>query len=94
MLMSANLMRSRDEKVCFLKLDIDVYLRAKCEVSGIILTGFRQWVGGILSPSPPQNEPVKRIFRFWLKVLGSFDMQTKELLTFSNVPEVCTASIF
>ena len=35
-----------------------VYLRAKFEVSSIILTGFR--LGGvILPPPPPQNEPLK-----------------------------------
>ena len=34
-----------------------VYLRAKFEVSSIILTGFRQ--GVILTPPPPQNEPLK-----------------------------------
>ena len=38
-----------------------VYLRAKREVSSIILTGFRQRGGGgvILPPPPPQNEPLK-----------------------------------
>ena len=36
-----------------------VYLRAKFEVSSIILTGFRR--GVILPPPPPpQNEPLKR----------------------------------
>ena len=38
-------------------LHMDVYLRAKFEVSSIILTIFRQ--GVILRPSPPQNEPLK-----------------------------------
>ena len=32
------------------------YLRAKFEVSSIILTGFRQ---GVILPPPPQNEPLK-----------------------------------
>ena len=35
-----------------------VYLRAKFEVSSIILTSFRQG-GVILPPTPPQNEPLK-----------------------------------
>ena len=38
-------------------LHMDVYLRAKFEVSSIILTIFRQ--GVILRPSQPQNEPLK-----------------------------------
>ena len=38
-------------------LHMDAYLRAKFEVSSIILTSFRQ--GVILPPSPPQNEPLK-----------------------------------
>ena len=37
-----------------------VYLRAKFEVSSIILTSFRQ--GVILPPSPqPQNKPLKSL---------------------------------
>ena len=37
---------------------MSVYLRAKFEVSSIILTGFRQ--GVILPPlPPPQNEPLR-----------------------------------
>ena len=37
---------------------MSVYLRAKFEVSSIILTGFGQWV--ILPPLlPPQNEPLR-----------------------------------
>ena len=40
-----------------LKLHIDVYLRAKFEVSSIILTSFRQ--GGNFTPPPPQNESLK-----------------------------------
>ena len=36
------------------------YLRAKCEVSSINLTGFRPGGGGNFTPpSPPQNEPLK-----------------------------------
>ena len=40
-----------------------VYLRAKFEVSSIILPAFRQGGGGggnfTPSPTPPQNEPLK-----------------------------------
>ena len=52
-------------KVYFLKLHMCMYLRAKFEVSSIILTSFRKELGGgergwvILSP-PTQNEPLKR----------------------------------
>ena len=35
---------------------MDVYLRAKFEVSRIILTSFRQ---GVILPAPPQNELLK-----------------------------------
>ena len=35
-----------------------VYIRAKFEVSSIILTSFRQG-GGNFTPPPPQNEPLK-----------------------------------
>ena len=46
-----------------------VYLRAKFEVSGIILTGFRQ--GVILPPPPPpQNEPLKSPPRLGLTFYG------------------------
>ena len=44
---------------------MDVYLRAKFEVSSIILTGFRQGEGN--SP-PPQDEPLKIPFRVGLTV--------------------------
>ena len=44
-----------------------VYLRGKYEVSGIILTGFRQ--GVILTPPPPQNEPPKTPTRVGLNIL-------------------------
>ena len=37
---------------------MDVYLRAKIEVSSIILTSFR-WGGGYFWPPPPQNETLK-----------------------------------
>ena len=36
-----------------------MYLRAKFEVSSIILTSFRQGGGIISPPLPPQNEPLK-----------------------------------
>ena len=43
-----------------------VYLRAKSEVSSIILTSFRQ--GVILPPpTPPQNEPLKSPPRLGLR---------------------------
>ena len=46
-----------------------VYLRAKSEVSSIILTGFRR--GGVNSPNPPppQNEPLKSPPRLGLKLV-------------------------
>ena len=46
-----------------------LYLRAKFEVSSIILTSFRRGgEGGDFSPPlPPQNEPVKSPSRLWLK---------------------------
>ena len=34
-----------------------MYLRAKFEISGVIITSFGQRV--ILPPPPPQNEPLK-----------------------------------
>ena len=39
--------------VYFLKLHMGVYLDAKFEVSGIILTSFRQGKGVILPTPPP-----------------------------------------
>ena len=52
-----------------------VYLRAKFEVSSIIVTGFRQ--GVILAPPPPtpQNEPLKSPFRLGLRC-GPFSEKT------------------
>ena len=35
------------------------YLRAKFEVSGVILTSFRQGGRANFTPPPPQNEPIK-----------------------------------
>ena len=46
-----------------------VYLRAKFEVSSIILTGFRRGRGSFTPPPPPprQNEPIKSPPRLGLK---------------------------
>ena len=62
MLTSAKLRRSRQKKLYFLKLPIDVYLRAKfvsnlCEVSCIILTDFRQ---GVILPPPTSKRTPKK----------------------------------
>ena len=62
MLTSAKLRGSWHSKVYFLKLLMCLYLRAKFEVSSIILTSFRQ--GVILLPPPlphppPKNETIK-----------------------------------
>ena len=48
MLASEKLRGLRHQKVCFLKLHMDVYLRAKFEVSSMILTSFRQGGGVVL----------------------------------------------
>ena len=56
-----------------------VYLRAKFEVFGIILTCFRQ--GGNFTPPPPpppQNEPLKSPPRLGLK--GKFKNDVAEQL--------------
>ena len=55
MLTSAKLRGPRHQKVYFLKLHMGLYLRAKSEVSSIILTSFRQggWGGGVIK-SPPK----------------------------------------
>ena len=42
MLTSAKLRKTRFKKIYFIKLYMGAYLRAKFEVSNIILTGFRQ----------------------------------------------------
>ena len=47
-----------------------VYLRDKCEVSSVILTGFRQGVG-IIPPLSSQNEPLKSPPRLGLTLLSS-----------------------
>ena len=51
---SAKLRGPRHQKVNFLKLNMGVYLRAKFEVSRIILTGFRQ--GGNFTPPHPTSK--------------------------------------
>ena len=48
------------QKVCFLKLNVCVYLRTKFQVSGKILTSFWQGgVGVILPPPTPKQIPKK-----------------------------------
>ena len=59
MLISAKLKGLWYEKVYFLKLHMFVYLLTKFEVSGIILTSFRQRV--ILPPSISKRTPKKPI---------------------------------
>ena len=71
-----------------------VYLRAKFEVSSIILTSFRQ--GEVLPPSQPQNKPPKSPPRLGLihfsilkKVVPDNSFSTKKLylinyMVFSN----------
>ena len=48
-----------------------VYLRAKFEVSGIIITSFRERQGGCLSHpfTPTQNKPIKSPSRLGIKDL-------------------------
>ena len=61
--------------VYFLKLRIGVYLRAKFQVSSIILTSFRQ---GVILPPPPQNEPLKSPSRVGgLKLIKSSALTAK-----------------
>ena len=55
-----------------------VYLRAKFEISSIILTGFRQ--GVILPSPPPQNEPLKSPPRLGLNMV-----KTKALIVFQHI---------
>ena len=58
-----------------------VYVRDKFEVSGIILTSFRQGGGVILPPSPPpQNEPLKSPPRLGLNMV-----KTKALIVFQHI---------
>ena len=56
MLTSAKMRWPSYQKVYFLELHMSAYLRAKFEVSSIIIKGFRQ--GGFY-PSPLPNEPLK-----------------------------------
>ena len=43
---------------------MDMYLRAKFEVSSRFLTSFRE---GLISPPPPQNEPLLNDIE-WFKI--------------------------
>ena len=52
-----------------------VYLRAKFEVSSIIITGFRQ---GVIYPYPPQNEPLKSSPRLGLNLVLSTQLNKGE----------------
>ena len=56
-----------------------VYLRAKFEVSSIILTSFRQGGGDNFMPPlpPPQNEPLKGPPRLGLKTMKKFFISSK-----------------
>ena len=50
--------------VYFLKLHMGVYLRAKFEVSSVILTGFRRGGGNFTPhPLPPQNQTPKKLIQ-------------------------------
>ena len=61
---------------------MDVYLRAKFEVSSIILTSFRQgrWGGGVIlqppttkrTPTKPTQIRVKKIANFTSKLLQNY----------------------
>ena len=65
MLTSARLRGPWYKKVYFLKLHMIAYLRAKFQVSSIILTSFRQ---GVIPPTPsPQNEHLKSPSKLVLK---------------------------
>ena len=55
MLTSAKLRGPRHQKVYFLKVHMVLYLRAKCEVSSIILTSFRQNVLPKLNERPGRS---------------------------------------
>ena len=52
MMTSAKLREPLYQKASFLKLYMSVYLRAKFEVSSIILTSFIQGGWGVVSPPP------------------------------------------
>ena len=70
MLTSAKLRGPRHLKVYFLKLHLGVYLRAKFEVSSIILTRFRPGGWEVILPlNLPQNEPLKSLPRLGLRYI-------------------------
>ena len=58
MLTSAKLRGPRHQKVYFMKLHMGVHLRAKFEVSSIILTSFRQ--GGVILHPPTSKRTSKK----------------------------------
>ena len=66
MLTSVKLKRPWYQKLCFLKLNMNVYLRAKFQVSNVSLTSFRQVGrrgGGTSKPAPkkPNQTKVKEL---------------------------------
>ena len=65
-----------------------VYLRAKFEVSSIILTGFRQGGGDNFTLPPPQNKPLKSPPRLGLRNsyvnLSLCDSFFKDCIQFEN----------
>ena len=65
MLISAKLREPLCKKVCFLKLHMNVCLRAKFQFSSITLTSFRQ--GVILGPPPTAKQTPKKPTQIRLK---------------------------
>ena len=65
---------------------MSVYLRAKFEVSSVILTSFRQW-GGIIYP--PQNEQLKSPPRLGLRIVSIFVVNDSLVDTYGIVTDVC-----
>ena len=78
MLTSAKVREPWYQKLYFLKLYMDLYLRAKFQVCRISLTGFRQGVILHPPPPPPQNKPLKSPRRLMLIAASvSFENQMK-----------------